>query len=287
MSKIRLNKKSVAVVIGSGSVKCSAAIGMFRVLEREGIDIDLIVGCSAGSIFGSLRAIGLSAEEAEKSAIHLWTSEITKKRSRRSLLSILFPKQLGFNEKFGILDDTMIQERLTVAFGNKTFSDTKIPLFITATDFYNGDMVILNNGTIKDAIRASISIPFMFKPYQVGDHLLIDGFMADSLPVGAAIQNGANIILAMGFETAYTTEFKHIGRFASQMTTIMKNNLLKARFAFNTAVHHEEVIPILPQLEEGIKRFDTEKIPYIIEQGQKATEAQLPYLRQLLEAKNN
>ena len=64
------------------------------------------------------------------------------------------------------------------------------------------------------------------------------------------------------------------------------NNLLKARFAFNTAIHHEEVIPILPVLEQGIRGFDTDKIPYIIDEGEKATEAQLPYLRQVLETKN-
>ncbi|MEO0598814.1 MAG: patatin-like phospholipase family protein [Chloroflexota bacterium] len=285
MNHSEQNQPSVSVVLGSGSVKCSAALGMFHVLEREGIDVDLIVGGSAGSIFGTLLAMGMTAKEAEVAATRLWTPEVTKKRSRRSLLSILFPKQLGFDEKFGMLDDTLIQERLQQALGDKQFTDTTIPLYITATDFHTGEMVVLQEGKLRDAIRASISIPFMFKPYKVNGLLLIDGFMSDSLPIAPAIQNGGNIILAMGFETAYNTQFRHIGHFASQMTSIMKNNLLKARFAFNTAVHHEEVIPILPALDKDIKRFDIEKIPHIIAEGERATEAQLPYIRRLLESK--
>lgn len=277
-------KKSVAVVLGSGSVKCAAALGMFRVLEREQIDVDLIVGCSGGSLFATLRAIGMSAEESEQIATELWTAEITKKRDRRNLMSILLPKQLGFSERFGIIDDRLIMERLNAAFGQRQFADMQVPLYITACDFHNGDLITLNSGSVVDAIRASISIPFLFPPHPVGDRLLIDGFMADPLPVGVAIQNGGNVILAMGFETAYSDRFNHIGRFASQMTSIMKNNLLKAKFAFNTAIHHEEVIPILPKLEDGIKRFDVHRIPYLIEQGEKATEAQLPYIRRLLNA---
>ena len=278
-------RRSVALVIGSGSVKCAAAIGMHRVLLREGIKVNLIVGCSAGSMFGALIALGLSPEESKNYAEKLWTRRLTERKNRRGLLSVLFPKWFGFTEeKFGLVHDRLIMQALIEAFGDRTFADTQIPFFVTATDFHSGEQVTLDSGLLRDAMRASISIPFTFSPWRIGNRLYIDGFMSDPLPVGVAIRNSADIILAMGFESPHQTRISNAGRFAFQMSSIMTNNLLKAKFAFHTAVHHAEVIPILPKFEQRIRLFDTEKIPYIIEEGAKATEAQLPYLVKLLEA---
>jgi NTE family protein len=62
----------------------------------------------------------------------------------------------------------------------------------------------------------------------------------------------------------------------------MTNNLLKANFAFHNLAHHAEIIPVLPEFDREISLFDTQQIPYVIEQGEQAMEASLPYLRQLL-----
>jgi len=64
----------------------------------------------------------------------------------------------------------------------------------------------------------------------------------------------------------------------------MGNNLFRANFAFHNLAHHSEVIPVVPEFREHIHLFDTEKIPYIIEEGARAMEAQLPYLRRLMTA---
>ena len=99
--------KRVAMVIGSGSVKCAAAIGVQRALAREGIGIDLVVGCgSAGSIFASMIAAGFDAAKAGEMTRHLWTGDITSKRDNRSLLSALMPRWFGFNAEL---------ERATIA----------------------------------------------------------------------------------------------------------------------------------------------------------------------------
>ena len=195
-------RKRVALVIGAGSVKCAAALGLCKVLAREGIEIDLIVGCSAGAIYGAVIAAG---HEPMAAAIvkRLWTREISSPRDRRALLSVLMPKWFGFNAEFGLRHDHLIMSRLREAFGDSTFGDLKIPLFITATDFHTGELVTLSSGSIVDAIRASVAVPFVFKPHRVNGRLCIDGLLSDPMPVGVAIREGGGVILALGFESPY------------------------------------------------------------------------------------
>lgn len=276
--------KKVSVVIGSGSVKCAAAIGLLKVLQREGIGIEMMVGCSGGSLYAAVMALGHDPATAEEMTRRLWTKEITRKRNRRAALSILLPRVFGFSEKFGLVDDALVLERLRVAFGAATFEDARIPLYLTATDFRTGEQVVFSSGAIVDAVRASISIPYVFQPWLVGDRLLVDGFLSDPMPVGVAVKHGAQVIVTMGFESPYQPRVTSLLRFAFQLSSITSNNLLRSNYAFHSMAHHGEVIPIIPRFRERIHLFDTEKIPYVIEEGERAAEEQLPYLRQLLAA---
>lgn len=275
--------KKVALVIGSGSVKCAAALGLQNVLRREGIEIDLVVGCSAGALYAALIAAGHDVEAAAEMTRRLWTRDLTSQRDRMALLRVAFPRLFGFDASFGMRKDALVMKRLRDAFGDLAIEDAKIPLFITATDFANGDQVILSSGSVVDAVRASISLPYIFCPYRIDDRLLIDGFMSDPLPVNVAMREGAEVIIAMGFESPNQTRINSVGRFSFQLSSIMTNNLLKSRFAFHNLTHHSEVILIVPQFEQRVRLFDTEKIPYIIEVGERAAEEQIPYLRRLLE----
>jgi NTE family protein len=276
------SKKQVALVIGSGAIKCTAALGLFKVLEREGIGIDLVVGSSGGSIYASLIALGHDAQTGEQMTRDLWTRELTRKRNRKAILEVLFPKAFGFDGQFGLIDDQLIMARLIKAYGDQTFDDAQIPLYIVATDFMNGEQVVMQKGRLVDAIRGSIAIPFIFKPWPVNGRLMIDGLLADPLPVDVAIKEGADIIIALGFDSPLQNRVDSIIRFAFQITTIMSNNLLRSNFAFHNIAHHTEIISILPVFEERIKPFDTNRIPYLVEKGEEAMEEQLPYLKKLL-----
>jgi NTE family protein len=276
--------RRVALVIGSGSVKCAAAIGLQKALRQEGIELDMVVGCSGGSMYAAMMALGYDANAVQETTKRLWTRDVTERSNRSSLWRILLPKLFGFDEQFGLKDDSLVMQRLRDAYGERTFADTQIPLYITATDFHNGEQVVLSNGRLVDAIRASIAIPFTFKPWPVDGRLLIDGFMSDPLPVGVAIREGAAAIIALGFDSPYQTQIDSAARFALQMSSIMTNNLLKAQFAFHSMVHHSEVIAIIPEFKQRIKLFDTDKIPYIIEEGERAMNEQMPYLRAFLAA---
>lgn len=278
-----VNRKRVALVIGSGSVKCAAAIGIQKVLARESIAIDMLVGCSAGSIYAGLMAAGHAGDDAARITTELWTKEITGKRNTMAMLRAIAPRMLGFRtEGFGLRDDALIMQRLKRAFGDARIEDLQVPLHVTATDFANGELVVLSKGSLVDAIRASVALPFAFTPWRVGDRLLVDGYLADPLPISVAMKNGADVIIALGFESPFQESVKSAGRFAFQLSAIMSNNLLKSRFAFHSLAHHSEVIAIIPEFRERVRLFDTGKIGYIIDEGQRAAEEQLPYLRQLL-----
>ncbi len=275
--------KRVAVVIGSGSVKCAAAVGLQHALVRAGIHLDMVVGCSGGSMYAAVMALGYDAPTIAEMTRELWTREITHQRSYRDFFSILAPGPLGFSEDFGMIDDRLVMQRLTAAFGERTFADAKIPLYIAATDFATGEQVVFSSGRLLDAVRGSIAMPYIFKPYRVGGRLLVDGYLSDPMPVGIAMKNGADIILALGFDTPYQSRVNSLLRFAFQINSIMSNNLFRANFAFHNLAHHNEIIPIVPQFNQRIGLFDTDKIPYIIEEGERATEEQIPYLKRLLE----
>jgi len=275
-------KPRIALVIGSGSVKCAAALGLMKVLTREQIDVDMVVGCSGGSIYASLIALGWSVDRATESTLKMWTSEVTAKRSTRSILQLVLPFIFKFDETFGLIDDSLINRRFKDGFEGATFADTKIPLYVAATDLYNGEQVVLSKGSVADAVRASISIPFIFPPHKVNGRYLVDGFQSDTLPIGVAIKEGADIIIAMGFESPYQERITSLMRYNFQMSSITSNNLLKTNYAFHNLAHHSEIIPILPEFKEKIKLFDTDKLRYVIDEGERATEAQLPFIKGLL-----
>jgi NTE family protein len=274
--------KRVALVIGSGSVKCAAAIGLYNVLKREGIGLDMVVGCSGGSMYAALIALGYDPQSIAQLTSRLWTHELTARRNIRAMLSVALPQVFGFSENFGLVDDTLVMQRLREAYGAQTFAAAQTPLFITATDLMNGEQVVLHAGSLLDAIRASIAIPNIFRPHRIGERWLVDGYLSDPLPVGVAIREGANVIVAMGFESPYQPHIGSFLRFSFQVSGVMANNLLKANFAFHNLAHHSEVILVLPEFNEHIGLFDTAKIPYIIAEGERAAEQQLPYLRRAL-----
>ena len=275
-------KPRLALVVGSGSVKCAAALGLWKVLDREGIPIDMLVGCSGGSLYTTPMALGFSIEDCIRYTKTLWNKRVTEQRNWPALASLVLPKLFKFGHNFGMISDKRMIENLKMVFGEKTFADTKIPLTIVATDFYTGEQVHLNSGRLRDAIRASVAIPFIWSAYEINGQSLIDGSASNPLPVDVAIKEGADVILAMGFQAPLPSKVRSISRYAFHVNGVMTNNLYQSNFSFHNAVHHSEIIPIFPEFERSIRLFDTDQIPYVIEQGEKAAEEQIPYIKKLL-----
>lgn len=277
------NKKRVALVIGAGGVKCAAALGMWKVLRREGIDIDMVVGCSGGSLYAAVMALGYDLATCERLTRELWTPALTRRRDLRSMLGAFLPRLFGFDGHFGMLSDAPMLQALETPFGARRFDEASVPLHIVATDLHTGQKVVLGKGSIRDAIRASIALPYVWKPWCIDGRWLLDGCLSDPLPVDVAIREGADVILAMGFESPYPRKIRSATRYAFQINSICTNNLLRANYAFHNLAHHAEIIPVLPDFDRPVRLFDTDQIPYVIKQGELATEAHLRHLHQALE----
>lgn len=277
-------RNRIALVVGSGAVKCAAALGLWRVLKRENIPIDLFVGCSGGTLFTTMMALDANLEEVEGLTKKLWTREVTASRNLKAVASIFLPKLFPFDDRFSLIKDEAVNRLLAEGFGDRTFADTVTPLHISTTDLHTGEKVVLSEGRLVDAIRASIAIPYVWPAWQVGDRFLVDGCLSNPLPVDVAIREGAEIILAMGFEAEYPRRIKSATRYAFQLNSVYTNNLLRASYAFHNLAHHAEIIPVLPDFDQRVSLFDTGKFSYVIEQGEKTAEQQLPYLKKLLAA---
>jgi NTE family protein len=258
---------------------------LWKVLQRENIPIDMVVGCSGGSLYTSVMALGFDREQCEEMTRRMWTRDVTTERNLRSLVSVFLPKLLGFGNEFGLVKDRRLNRVLREAYGDLTFADAEIPLFIAATDLMTGGKVVLSDGDVFDAIRASIAIPYVWPAWQVEGRWLVDGCLSNPLPVDVAIKEGASIILAMGFDAAYPRRLKSASRYAFQLNSVTTNNLLRASYAFHNLAHHAEIIPVLPEFDQSVGLFDTGKFPYVIGRGEQAAEAIVPYLRKLLEGR--
>ena len=274
------SKKRIALVIGSGGIKCAAAVGMWRVLQDDGIEINSIVGCSGGSLYGALIANNVDVSVMEKQSAALWTSDIM--RGYTTNLKATKDGTLRFTERSGLVDDSILNTTLEGIYGDLSFEELDLPLKIVTTEMMTGEKTILSEGSLFDAIRASIAIPIIFPPWEVDGRLLIDGAASDPLPIDVAIQDGADIIIAMGFPLSYRERFRSMTAVQEQLNSIYMNNILTSTYAFYNLAHHAEIFPIIPEFDVPISMFDVDKIPDVIERGKLATHSQLPHIKRML-----
>jgi NTE family protein len=275
-------KRRLAVVIGSGTLLCAASLGMWQAFEEEGIEISMAVGCSGGSFYAGVIALGYDLQTARELSFDMWTSDIFE--GYGSNLHAALSGEMRFTEQSGLIDDRVAMERIRRLFGDLTFDQARIPLYIVSTDLYSGESVVHVSGRVDYAVRASIAIPLIFSPWQIEGQWLVDGAVSNPLPVDVAIKEGADIIAAMGFELPTRRRMRSYTAVAAHFNSLYMNNILKSRYAFYNAVHHAEIIPILPEFDHPLGTFDIDQIPYIIEAGAQAARKQVPYLHRLLSA---
>jgi NTE family protein len=271
---------TLALVLGSGGVRSMAALGMAEVLAREGIRPDVVVGCSAGALFGAPIALGLAMPDAVRIATTLWTADITQTQRWRAIPQMLWPRWGRFDADFSLRDDRLILARMRAAFGDLQLEDLPIPLRVCATDAATGAAVVLRRGGLVEALRASVAMPFMFAPQQIAGQRLIDGFVSDPLPVSAA--SDAHAVIALGFDALMPHRVNKPARLLAQTTSAMTNNLMYARLAAAEA-DGMRLLRVFPQLERRVSLFDTAAMPYLVEAGRRATEGLLPHIIALLE----
>lgn len=279
-----VRRPRIAFVIGSGGLKCAAAFGAMRVLQREGIALDMVVACSGGAVCGMWAAEGGGDADAAARRFEDISREFFGRVSYRGLLGMLLPKIFRFRGPLGILDDTALNRGLRDYVGDRCFEDLKLPLYLVATDFSTGEKQVLSSGSLFDAIRATIAVPLVFPSWPVAGRQLVDGAACDPLPIDIAVREGADIIIAMGFEESLQADARSGMGLFLRLKTIVVNQLYRSQYAFYSLSHHAEVVPIIPEIGFPVGFGDVHRIPELVELGARSTEREVAYLRRLLSA---
>jgi NTE family protein len=163
-----------------------AHIGVIKVLEQAGVPIDLITGTSMGGMIGAIYAAGVSPAQIEEEAL---------RRGKTWELLKLVDLRLS---QSGLLKGNRIYEELAENLGpDLTFADLRVPLAVVAVDMPTGREVVLREGNVIDAVRATISVPGVFIPVQLGPYRLVDGGVLNNVPVDVARAMGADVVIAV------------------------------------------------------------------------------------------
>lgn len=275
-------RAKLAFVLGSGGVRSAAAIGIAEVLTREGMQPDLVVGCSSGALFGATLALGLPPGDALRMATDLWSVELTEQRRWWAYAQLLAPRLTGFDAgSFALRDDRLIRQRLEQAFGGLRIEDLRIALRIVAADASTGKAVVLSHGPLVPALRASIAVPLVFPSVDIDGRRLVDGVIVDPLPLAAAKDAGA--ALALGFEGSMPRRLNNAARLMAQASTAMINNLQHARTEAARA-SGQRLHCFKLQFARRVGLWDPEALAYVHQAGRRAAQADLPALRTLLGA---
>jgi NTE family protein len=195
----------VGLALGTGGARGLAHIGVIRVLEREGIAVDMVAGSSMGALIAAAWAVGKNADEMEEIA-----KQIRNKRTFLKLLDPMFPGA-------GIFRGIKVYNFLHSIVDGLTFADTLIPLKIVASDINTLEEVIFEDGKLIDAIRASITIPGVFRPVVTNGHTLIDGGITDPVPVQVLAHAGVAKIIAVN-TIPNVDEMKQRERYRNEMS---------------------------------------------------------------------
>lgn len=273
-------KPRLALVLGSGGVRSIAAVGIVDVLAREGIVPDLIVGCSSGALFGATIAMGWSSKEALRAATSLWSAELTEQRRWRAYAQMIAPKLAGFDAGFALRDDKLIAQRIGQAFGEQQLENLPIPLRVAATDAASGEPVVLKSGSVTQALRASMALPFLFPSVKVGGRHLVDGVISDPLPIAAAAD--AQAVIALGFHGGLPRRVDRISRLVARTSTSLINNLLHARLAAARA-SGRHLLNLELEFDRPVGLWETKAMPYLFQAGRRAAEERLPQILALLD----
>lgn len=289
-------RPTVGLVLSGGGAKGMAHVGVLRVLEEMRIPVDLVVGTSAGSAVGALYASGMPVNEIEQRFIDLdWVSSFRDdpgrayKPVRRKQEDWRFPVVPGLGVRLdglhvggGIIAGQnlgfILNELTRNAALVEDFDQLAIPFRAVATDLETGEQVVIGNGNLSEAIRASMSIPGVYAPVRWDGRLLVDGGVANNLPVTVAREMGADIVIAVDITDPLlkAEDLQEAFSVVGQLTTMMT----RMNTDYQLERLQEQDILIRPDLE-GRSSSDFYDAPILFELGATSTRSHAGELRHL------
>ena len=286
-----LERPKIGLALSGGGSKAGAHIGVLKVLEANNIPIDYVAGTSAGAIIGGLYAAGLSAEEVEQAVGSIdWADILQDSPPRRDLpfrrkrddLSYLVKYRPGYSDGELKLPLGLVQGQKVTNFFRRhvdraaeaqDFDLLPIPLRVVATDLESGEAVVLGDGDLPLAIRASMAIPVFFSPVLIDGRQLVDGGPSDNLPIDVVRDMGADIVIAVDITAPLlkSDQIDSVLTVADQLTNMLTQRTVREQVATLT----EKDVLIRPDLS-GIGGLDFDRTLEAVAPGMLAAEAALP-----------
>ncbi len=253
------NEIVVGLALSGGSVLGAAHVGVLYALEESGIKPACIAGTSSGAIIGALYAFGKDISAIEEHVQN--ASWFTVGRLNPSRMGLLTNSRLGES----IIDEV----------GDVNIEDAQIPYGATAVDISTGMRMLLRNGNLANAVRASACIPGVFQPVQWGDHMLVDGGVVEHLPVVSARELGANRVIGVDLRAREPNPApRNVIDIFMNYSWIVTHNSVHLNSSERQSI-------ITPELL-SYNAVDPRGVSDLIEEGYKATKAAMPEIRRMV-----
>lgn len=277
------HRPRLGLVLGGGGARGLAHIGVLRALDRAGITVDLIAGTSMGGLVGALYCAGVPLETVEVEVLRLGQ---VKEQLRLVDVSVTAAGLSVRGRRIYNMMADLLGEDLT-------FADLRVPLAVVATDIRAGREVILQGGLVIDAVRATISVPGVFMPVDLGDYRLVDGGVLDNLPVDVARGMGATRTIAVDVLPSFSQN-------TPGMSPVEMGLQLPFAPLYLNETYHVLMIMIAAQTESRLRQFPPDllirpalppnvtllsgfnRAEEIVDAGDAAAESVLPAIRALL-----
>jgi NTE family protein len=271
-----------ALVLGGGGARGLAHLGVLRILEKEGFRPDLIVGCSIGAIIGGMYAQTPDIQKVEKRVYEFFESEAYQNLNinrvqrglasengddllhhvARNLMRTVFVNMVANRQS--ILDKDEVVEAINFLIKEGNIRDARIPFACNAVDLVTGKSILFKEGDMRQAIRASSSIPGYVMPVQQNSEYLVDGAVADALPTDYARKLGADFIISVDV----SQEIKPRQDFQSVFDIILRANMITLDYLYRQNLQSADLL-IRPEVGK-YNWYDFQKIDRLIKTGEDA-----------------
>lgn len=251
-----------ALVLSGGAARGFAHIGVLRVLEREGLRPDLVVGSSAGAIVGAMWASGMGAAQIEQVGAELNWNELFDFDPVRAILG-----GIGLGLMAGERLEQFLRRHL-----DKPIESFALPFAAVATDMENAETVALNRGDAAKAVRASCSVPVVYEPIRVRGRLLADGQIVSPLPVPTARLLGVAKVLAV--DVIFPPQHAQMSNPASMLF----QSLIVSGWRHLLLERAQADVVIAPEIRSNIQ-LGLESQSWLIAAGEKAASEQIETIR--------
>jgi len=264
----------VGLALSSGGARGLAHIGVLKVLAREGIPVNCLAGTSMGGVIAAAYATGMSPAEIESEAL-----ATTRWRNLARLADLSLPRQ-------GLFRGNRLLAYFERHFGQRIFADLDLPLALVSVDLNTGQEIILREGPVALAVRATVALPGLLAPVEVDGRRLADGGLLNNLPADVARQIGAEIVIAVDVSPKRGEVWLNHIRWAPEGVAETLQVLSESLSVMMSAINEQKLrqarpeVLIRPAIPAGINTVaGYNRADELIDAGERAAEAALPCIR--------